>query len=272
MQRTYTADGPQQLYVEIPSGEVSVTTADTDKVEIEVNGRRADDVQVEQHGDQIDVIAPRATGFLAGSSSVTVTITTPARSGLVTKLGSAGVVGRGVLGAVRVTTGSGTVSLDEVADSSVVKTGSGSIDVRRLCAPGELKTGSGDITVGRCDESVRLATGSGDIEVGQAYGPVSLKSGSGDLVVGTAGGDAVLSSGSGDLRIGRISRGQAQLKNASGDIRLGIPEGTPVWTDISSTTGRVRSNLTPTGAPAEGQDYVEVRAKTVTGDVYLEQL
>jgi hypothetical protein len=69
-----------------------------------------------------------------------------------------------------------------------------------------------------------------------------------------------------------MHRGQAQLKNVSGDIRLGIPDGTPVWTDISSSTGQVRSTLTPTGAPAEGQDHVRVRAKTVTGDVYLEKL
>ena len=127
-------------------------------------------------------------------------------------------------------------------------------------------------TVGRTDESAQLSTGSGDIEVAHAYGPIALKSGSGDLVVGTAGADTSLSSASGDLRIGRMSQGQAQLKNASGDIRLGIPEGTPVWTDLSSTTGRVRSTLTPVGAPADGQDFVEVRAKTVTGDIYLEQL
>jgi DUF4097 and DUF4098 domain-containing protein YvlB len=273
MHRTYPAAGPQQLFVELGSGEVSVTTADDrDTVEIEVTGRSAEDVQVEQHGDQIDVIAPRSAGFRTGSSSIDVTITAPSRSGLTTKLGSAGVVARGVLGAVRIATGSGSVNLDEVLEPSTVKTGSGTIDVRRLQAHSELKTGSGEITVGRVDNTARLSTGSGDIEVGQAYGAVSLKSGSGDLVVGTAGSDASLSSGSGDLRIGRISRGQAQLKNASGDIRLGIPEGTPVWTDITSTTGRVRSNLTPTGAPVEGQDFLEVRAKTVTGDVTLEQL
>jgi DUF4097 and DUF4098 domain-containing protein YvlB len=272
MHRTYAAEGPQQLYIEIPSGEVSVTTAEVDSVQVDVSGRRADEVIVEQRDQQIEVIAPSGVGFRTGSSNLTVTITAPSRSGLATKLGSAGVVARGVLGAVRISTGSGSVTLDEVTEPSEVKTGSGSIEVSHLHANSDLKTGSGEITVGRTDESVRLSTGSGDIEVGDARGPVALKSGSGDLMVGNAGGDTILSSASGDLRIGRISRGQAQLKNASGDIRLGIPGGTPVWTDVSSTTGRVRSTLSPTGAPAEGQDFVEVRAKTVTGDIYLEQL
>ena len=45
-----------------------------------------------------------------------------------------------------------------------------------------------------------------------------------------------------------------------------------MWTDISSVTGSVRSNLQGAGQPAEGQDYIELRAKTVSGDVYLEQL
>ena len=44
---------------------------------------------------------------------------------------------------------------------------------------------------------------------------------------------------------------------------------TPVWTDISSLTGRIHSTLSGAGQPAEGQDHVEVRAVTVSGDVEL---
>ena len=51
-------------------------------------------------------------------------------------------------------------------------------------------------------------------------------------------------------------------KNASGDVRVGIPAGVPVWTDVSSVTGQVHSDLQGAGEPAEGQDYIELRAKT----------
>jgi hypothetical protein len=37
-------------------------------------------------------------------------------------------------------------------------------------------------------------------------------------------------------------------------------------------TGSVRSDLEGAGEPAEGQDFIEVRAKTISGDVFLEQL
>jgi DUF4097 and DUF4098 domain-containing protein YvlB len=235
-----------------------------------VSGSDEESVVVDQHGTQISVVAPKRAGFSFGGGGISVVVEAPAGSSLVTKLGSAPVTARGPLGFVRIATGSGEVSLDEVAEQAVVKTGSGSIRIRAIGAEAELKAGSGEIVVGRMAAQGRLATGSGDIEVGHTVEAVSLKSGSGDLSVETADGDVSLSTASGDLRVGRMVRGQARLKNVSGDIRLGVPAGTPVWTDISSSTGRIRSTLTPTGAPADGQDHVQVRAKTVTGDVYLE--
>ncbi len=36
-------------------------------------------------------------------------------------------------------------------------------------------------------------------------------------------------------------------------------------------SGAVRSSIAGTGEPSEGQDYVELRAKTVSGDIYLEE-
>ena len=45
-----------------------------------------------------------------------------------------------------------------------------------------------------------------------------------------------------------------------------------MWTDISCITGQVSSNLQGAGQPEEGQDYIEVRAKTVSGDIHLEQV
>jgi hypothetical protein len=45
-----------------------------------------------------------------------------------------------------------------------------------------------------------------------------------------------------------------------------------VWTDISSLTGRIHSTLSGAGQPAEGQDHVEVRATTVSGNVSLVEL
>ena len=45
-----------------------------------------------------------------------------------------------------------------------------------------------------------------------------------------------------------------------------------MWTDVSSVSGHVRSDLVGAGQPEEGQDYLEIRATTVSGDVTLTQL
>jgi len=267
----YQATENQSVQVEIESGSLAATAAPTDRVVVELTGPGADDVSVQQDGDRISVIGPRSRGFTR-TRSVHVRVTTPTGSDLVTKLGSASVETTGTLGNVRVSTGSGSVTLDEVDGQAVVQTGSGDVRASRVGAEADLKSGSGDVLVARLDGTSRLSTGSGDIRVDHADGAVSLKSGSGDLRVGEAGTRASLTTASGDLEVRRMAAGHAELKNVSGDIRLGIPAGTPVWTDISTGTGRVRSGLAATGAPTEGQPYVEVTAKTVTGDVYLDQL
>ena len=79
------------------------------------------------------------------------------------------------------------------------------------------------------------------------------------------------STGSGDLQVGTAHRGRLTAKGASGDIRIGVPGGLPVWTDISTVSGEIRSDLVGAGEPAEGADRLEIRAKTVSGDIDLRQ-
>ena len=55
-------------------------------------------------------------------------------------------------------------------------------------------------------------------------------------------------------------------------MRVGIPAGTPVWTDVNTVTGSIASNLESVGKPVDGQDHVELRATTVSGDVRLVQV
>ena len=79
-----------------------------------------------------------------------------------------------------------------------------------------------------------------------------------------------MSTGSGDLVIGTANRGRVTAKGASGDVHVGVPAGVPVWTDVSTVSGRIRSEPRPAPAsPRTGADYVELRAKTVSGDIVL---
>ncbi len=272
MQKTFETAGPTSLYVELGSGSLTVDTGDADTTTVDVSGRDAEATTGEQRGGQVVVLAPRSrAGFLGGDDKLAVHVTMPHHSSLATKLGSADVTAHGVLGETRIKTGSGDVTLERVDGKALVEAGSGSISIEEITDDLRAKTGSGDVEVGRAAGSTSVATGSGDVTIGAAPAALTVKSGSGDLRVREAGSDVTLTTASGDLVVDTIHRGQLQAKNVSGDIRVGIPAGVPVWTDVTSVTGEVTSTLEGAGRPAEGQDYVELRAKTVSGDVHLEQ-
>ncbi|MGZ8743470.1 MAG: DUF4097 family beta strand repeat-containing protein [Nocardioides sp.] len=272
MQKTFETPGPTSLYVEIGSGDLTVRCDDVTQAVVDVDGKGADEVVVEQRGNQIVVIGPKNRGgFLGRSDSVSVHATVPHGSELATKLGSADVTATGRLGESRIRTGSGDVRLEYVDGDALVEAGSGDLEVGEITGDLRAKSGSGTVEVGSAGGSASVSTGSGDVEIGLATNAVSVKSGSGDMRVRDARADVALSTASGDLVVDMMHRGQLEAKNVSGDIRVGIPAGVPVWTDVSSVTGRVHSTLVGAGQPEEGQDFVELRAKTVSGDIDLEQ-
>jgi DUF4097 and DUF4098 domain-containing protein YvlB len=264
--------GPVSLYVELGKGSVRVHAADTTESRVEITGRDADDVLVELDGDQLNVIAPRQrTGFLSGDAALHVVVTVPTDSNLWVKTGSADIDCRGTFAAGQLKSGSGDVHVEALEGPSTVETGSGDIRVERS---GELriKSGSGDVHLDHATSAVAVSTGSGDVQVGANHGKAVVKTGSGDLKVLQASDDVTMSTGSGDFMIGTATRGRFTAKGASGDVRIGIPAGVPVWTDISTVTGRIHSTLQGAGQPEEGADHIEVRAKTVSGDVVLTEL
>ena len=128
------------------------------------------------------------------------------------------------------------------------------------------------MSLGHGGGAVTVSTGSGDVEIGTSGSAAVVKTGSGDLRVGESYDDVSLATGSGDFVIDHAHRGRLTAKGASGDVRVGIPAGTPVWTDLTTVSGAIRSSLEGAGQPAEGQDHIELRAKTVSGDIVLTQV
>lgn len=271
MHQTFSTPGPVSLYVELRTGDLAVTTADTDQTVVEVRGPNEDEVTVDQRGDEIAVVARGGRGGLFGGRGVSVVVTMPHESRLTTKMGSADVNVDGRLGDASLRSGSGDLRLGVVANASV-ETGSGDLQAESVTGALRVKSGSGDVVVDRLGGEAQISTGSGDVLMGTSSEPVVVKSGSGDLRVREAGHDVALTTASGDLVVDRMLRGRLSAKNASGDIAVGVPAGVPVWTDISTMSGSVSSTLAGAGEPAEGQDYIELRARTVSGDISLEQL
>ena len=272
----FAVTGPVRLYVENGRGSVEVSAGSETGARVasvEVTGTDAHDVRVELDGDALVVVVPeRRGGFLAGNRRVDLAIAVPTHSELTSKLGSADLTCTGELGPTSIRSGSGDVSLEHLTSPAQVETGSG--DVRLVSADEALlvKSGSGDVEIRRCGAELTVSTGSGTVEIGECQGTATVKTGSGDLRIGHARAGVALSTGSGDLVVDKVAAGRIQLKAASGDLHVGVPAGIPVWTDVSTITGRVTSTLEGAGQPEPGADFVEVRAHTVSGDIELHQL
>lgn len=272
-QHHFETHEPVDLQVEIGKGSVTVTCTDTTETRIEVDGRDADQTRVEQHGSRIEVIGPKLRGgFFGGDSALHVTALVPIASNVAAKTGSADVTVEGDAGSVAVKSGSGDVRISSSRGPSVVETGSGDVQLDHAQADLRVKSGSGDVRVGQSDRTVVVSTGSGDVQIGASHAETVVKTGSGDLRVGEAHHDVSLATGSGDFVIDHVHRGRLSAKAASGDVRVAIPSGLPVWTDLTTVSGSIRSSLEGAGQPAEGQDHVELRAKTVSGDIVLTQI
>ncbi len=269
----FDTPAPVRLFCEIGRGGVRLTATDTTETQVQITGPVADQVTVRQEGDEITIVAPRQrTGFFGGEAEVHVAVTLPTGSDAMVKTGSADIDLAGVYGACVLRSGSGQVTAETLGGPSQVETGSGDIAVQLASAELRAKSGSGDVQVTHAEGAVAVSTGSGDVRVDTARGATAVKTGSGDLLVEDAHDDVSLATGSGDMVVGSAHRGRLTMRGASGDVHIGVPAGTPVWTDISTVTGDIRSDLESAGEPAEGADFVEVRAKTVSGDILLRQV
>ena len=74
-----------------------------------------------------------------------------------------------------------------------------------------------------------------------------------------------------------VANGPKALVNgkASGGVNLATTwtdTDTPNPSDVTTVSGTIRSDLQGAGQPQDGQDHIEVRAKTVSGDIALSEV
>jgi DUF4097 and DUF4098 domain-containing protein YvlB len=273
MNRQFETQKPIDLVVEIGRGRVRIHAVETTETTVEVTGPDADEVTITFEDNLLRVIGPKHhDSFFGKEHGLDVSVTLPVDSNAAIKTGSADIVMDGQMHDVRVKSGSGDVTCDTFSGAGSIDTGSGDIEVSEAHAELQVKSGSGNVSVGSVLRELSISTGSGDVEVGTTNARSVVKTGSGDLHVVTANADVSLSTGSGNLTVGTATRGKVSAKGASSDVRIGIPAGTPVWADLNTVSGSVRSDIESVGAPQDGQDHIELQARTVSGDIVLTQV
>ena len=257
MKETFQTPEPVQLDVRVEAGSIEVEARATETTEVEVEARDAaaesmlGEVRVELRGGKLEVETPKKPGLRIRTPEFAVRIVCPEGSGLSARTASADVSSTGRLGDVTVKSASGDVEIEDVDGET------------------KLNTASGDMTVVRAGGSVVANTASGDLSIRHALGRVVARLVSGDCTVGESSDVVEINSVSGDIRLRRVAGGSVDFNSVSGDAEIAVARGAAVYMDVRSLSGDMVSELEGTDEPGAGEAVIEVRGKTVSGDVRL---
>jgi Putative adhesin len=205
------------------------------------------ETRIELIGQRLIVHTPKRQRMIP----LAVTVRAPAGSNLELAAGTADMTITGPAGQVKLTTGSGNVSMDR-ADGAA-----------------EITSGSGALRLGPMLGGLRARSGSGEIEVSSVGGATTLTTGSGDVWLGAVQSDVRVRTGSGDLTVADAACGYVELATGSGEIRVGVRSGTAAMVDLRSGSGQARSELRVSDTPPANAPQLQVRGRTGSGNAVV---
>jgi putative adhesin len=247
----FPCSDPIDANISFASGSVTVTAAPTDAVTVVISGdddKFISEVTVDFADRHLVLSEPPRRGLSWRGRDLRITISMPPGSRLSVQVASAEVRCRGEYGAVDIRTASGGVDVDVVRGRA------------------EVSTASGDVRITEAGE-VNAQTASGELRVGHATGDVTGKTASGSLSVGAADASVTGRTASGSISLGSVARGRADLTSVSGDVEVNVVQGTGVFLDLSSLSGRVTTDLA--ASEPEGEADLRLRCQTVSGSVQV---
>ncbi len=146
---------------------------------------------------------------------------------------------RGARGELEVTTTSGDLSAADIG-AARLRTSSGEVTVEGVHGALSVRTTSGDITVKGALDSLQLEASSGDIHVGTAPRGLRAETTSGDIDAPDIGGWAFLRSSSGDIGFGlRGPLRGAEISSVNGTVNARLAGGSGYDLDARTTNGTI---------------------------------
>jgi DUF4097 and DUF4098 domain-containing protein YvlB len=263
MQKTFEIEKTPEIEIRLNAGDIQVDASPGGSVEVELIAhdeeaqQLVDAARVERQGSRVLVDVPQkrggfSFGSLFGRQGITCRVRCPEGSLLSVRSRSADVTVGGAIGGMNVSTASGDVQAETVHGGINVKSASGDIHVRLVTS------------------GVNVQTASGDVELGSVRGSINVNTASGDVTIGEADENVNVNTVSGDQEHGAVVRGNVSAHSVSGDVRIGVRRGSKVYLDCTTVSGDTSSELEVSPeAPATDGPLVEIRAKTVSGDIRI---
>jgi hypothetical protein len=263
MQKTFDVQGTTEVEIRLNAGDIQVDPTLDGRVEVDLTAHDdeaqelVDAARVELQGNRVLVDVPQkrggfSFGNLFGRQGITCRVRCPEGSLVSVRSRSADVSVRGAIGGLNVATASGDVEADRV---------NGGINV---------KSASGDVQIRVVTGGVNVQSASGDVDLGAVGGSINVNTASGDVTINAADDNVNVSTVSGDQEHGAVMRGNVSAHSVSGDVHIGVRRGSKVYLDCTTVSGDTSSELEVSpDVPATDGPLVEIRAKTVSGDIQI---
>ncbi len=272
---SYPVAGPAFVRIEVQMGRVEVVAEPRDDVSVEVapanparSGDRnaAESVRVTHSGTDISVVGPFRLNLFGPGDSVDVVVRVPTASDASISLKYGSMHLSGTLGTVRLALDYGDASVARVGRADL-GLGHGELRVERIGGDADVTLKSGRARIGEVTGALRLKGSDAGIDVGSIGGAADIATSTGVVHLGDAGPALTVRSAYGPVRVGRLTHGTARIEASYGEVTLGVRRGAAVWLDASSRHGLVRNELPADAGPAEGEETLELYARTGYGDI-----
>lgn len=250
---------PVDLRVRNASGTIAVTAADVATSTVDVRpvqdpdggGDLAEETTVTFDRGRLTVEVPERRGWTnGGKHKIAITVTVPTGSALTTRSASAAVTTTGRFAACTVRSASGRIALD------------------RTDGPVDVTLASGDITIA-AGGRISVQGTSGAVRIDRATGDVDVNSVSGRIRIGVAEDSVRAKVVSGSITVEEACAGEVVVSATSGRVVVGVRRGVTARLDLSTLSGRVRSELPVEDTAPTGGAALDLRARTVSGDILV---
>jgi len=275
--RTLNVTGPADLEVSTGSGSITVRAGTANLIQIQgsirVQNHRntregaeakvralASNPPIEQSGSVIRIgrIEDRE---LRENVSISYEIVAPEETRLRARTGSGSQTVEGIRGPAEIDTGSGSLTVSNIAETVNARTGSGGIELRSVKGRVEASTGSGSIRASNVERGINARTGSGGVHVEQASGDVDLGTGSGSIHVEGLRGSLRAHTGSGGITAQGEPSGEWNIQASSGSVSVQLPANAAFDLDARAASGSISINhpLTIQGVVRKEELHGKVR-------------
>ena len=273
---------PIAVTIEVFVGYVEISASDRTDTVVEVRPsdpakkddvRAAQETKVDFAAGNLTVKAPTGWKMYAPpnawrNASIDVTIEVPTGS----RLHGTAHLGRflvtGELGQCELKTSVGDLQLEK-AGPVELRTSGGNITVGQVAGSASITTGTGIVRIREIGGSAVVKNSNGDSTISEVAGDLRVNAANGNITVERPRGSVTAKTANGNISIGDASRGTVRLETSRGELEVGIHPGIAAYLDVNTKAGTVQNLMETTDQPAQGEETVDVYARSSFGNIII---